>query len=212
MAKSIQPLLIILIMISYSASLSAQKTSPTKSETIEYLEDKIEEAEGNYRTKIGTKLYYTSANFYEEYYDKGKFTFGVFRGTVKGAAPDIIDFDDKSKISKYKDYASQQITFTFNPADISSISDDITTPNGEVGQIIIKLKSANGTEHWKTKMYAPRGGKYDGYYLKEIKNESRQTDTLYYTYYKGDKANYERIKKALLHLKELCTEKDLFDD
>lgn len=214
MKKSIKLLLAFMLFLGIANIVTAQsdKTSPTKSETGDYLEDKIQEVIGNYRTKSGVKLYYTNADFYAFNFNE-ECSFKVVRATVKGKAPDEIYPHQKSEISKWSNYADQKITFVFNPADISSISDD-TTPNGEVGQIIIKLKSKNGEERWVTHAYEYKKGYQspDHWELTEIKKETRQTDILYFTYYKGDPANYERIKKALLHLKELYTEKDLFDD
>jgi|GEM_PF-2182386 len=215
---------------SQSANNESQnkKVNLTKEETVRYLDKKIKEIHQNYRTVQYTdnegklqkmKFYYIDEPSIILDGDKVKIT--VYRANnYKKLYPaqEKLYTGDFSHQYVYKetiscDYGEQEMTDEFNPAHIISIDKGTDYVNGEpVGSIVIKLKSKTGIKDWisygsrqyVTSMYGKHCidfGKLEG-------NNREVADTVYINYLQSDDTNFDKIRKALEHLKSLLDAED----
>lgn len=193
MKKQILLGLIFLITIN---SFAQDKASLTKEETINYLNKKVQECEGHFRTPDGMKeaMYYRDLSFKLE---GDKVVLEIF----------------SSNFSEYKNYYSyfERVTYQyFNPAHIISITESTTNKNEPIGIIVIKFSSNSCLSKQKVSWFKYRDewddsgkgfGNHDG-----IKTYSK--NEVGFIYLSTDSSNFNKIKKALEYLRDLYKAED----
>lgn len=194
----------------YSLSSYAQdKATLTKAETVNYLQKKLNEGIGHKQKDSELKNVSISIS-------ECKIT--VTR-TTKNSGEDL--GYNTTTYSSYKTYSS---VYTFDPRLISSVTE--TSPeSGSLKWLTIKLKSKSGTYGYWNEYYASRqkktwagfgygdgGGNYtySTYYEKvdNRDNKVESTDSIDLLFLGSDTSNFNKLKKAFEHLRDLCSAED----
>jgi hypothetical protein len=204
------------LSLCFYAGARAQTPTFTKGETIAYLDKKIKEVNGFHRTaplgegQIPYYYYSSSVSL-----DGNKVTLYTERGTKSKKY-----FGDKVWVSGSGywylypcDYGVQVHTVSFNPIHIQSISMGTSLVAGEpVGLIKITLKNSSAQQNYSGWAITqkinrePYVGKCSGY--KQVANNNTAVSELYFTFFQADDTNFNKIKKALLHLQAVLSAED----
>ncbi|MDX6187822.1 hypothetical protein SGQ83_00530 [Flavobacterium sp. Fl-318] len=203
-------LLLICLLGLYSLSSYAQdKATLTKEETVNYIQKKLNEG-------IGHKMGDRELKNIKISISECKIT--ITRKT-KNSSEDLGNYT-----TTYSSYKSNLGVYTFDPRLISSVTE--TSPaSGSLKWLTIKLKSKSGTYSYWNEYYASRqkktwagfgygdgGGNYtySTYYEiddnKDDKVES--TDSIELLFLGSDTTNFNKLKKAFEHLRDLCSAED----
>jgi hypothetical protein len=180
----------------------AQKEMLTKEETVNYLNKKIKEIIGYYRTPVGTseRLYFWSSEFVND-------TKGVKITTQRSNYVNSSAGDQQSNYNVKYNYT------TFNPAQISSITlaaDQYSSdPVGVItitltAQTAIDIQTANGYGYYRTR----NDGSVYYYDWKETDRKQYYVNQISMPYLKSDGTNFDKIRKALEHLRNLAKAED----
>lgn len=193
-------LLICILALCCAYSFAQEKATLTKEETINYLSKKAGEVVNNKRT---------ASDGYTRY---------MLRHNVSLSAESVvIYFKRSSHLQKaYNDcsYYYQENWQTFNPAHIIDITNE-PSKNGEVlGVVTIKLISKTGNTKFEVvgsgpNRYFQDSARYcnccEDKYEPTVVNP---TEYIYFSYLSSDPTNFNKIKKALEHLKNLYKAED----
>lgn len=206
-----QTLFYFLIFISFSA-LAQSGPMLTKQETINYLDKKAKEVIGHYRTIERSD---NNGNF-TLYYDKNSVLLDGDNLTLKMSRRN--KKEGAIGYSYYPcDYFEQTHENIFNPAHILKIEKASNIIGGEpIGAIKITLKANTGK--WNFYIFTP---------IKEVTNINHEhfskcydlneylpgrvkesTKEVYLTYLQADDSNFDKIRKALEHLRDLYNAED----
>lgn len=217
--------LLICLLAFYSISSFAQdRAMLTKEETINYINKKLNEIVGHYRTVKGTgnvnhKFYFLDtqsvslsgsdvkidmhrSNFPRKQYGKEKWISGM------------------GSIYYYPcDYLNDTYILKFNPAHIKDIEIGPNYVSGEpVGVIRITLigKTATQTKYTyhNIKYTETSEGRFcHNYGENESLRQNLTVSEIYMTYLQSDTTNFNKLRKAFEHLRDLCkAEDDPFGD
>jgi hypothetical protein len=198
-----------LFAIMATSSFAQQKAMLTKEETINYIKKKITDCL-KLRDKDKYYLEYSSLKISDcdvkVYYSYV---------TELGGLP-----TNESRFS-YKEYNYEA---SFNPMQILEISINDATSSADVGAISIKMKAKTAKKsivtgkyvekknpYYQGSPYQDRNGKWwDATYQKYEKNEGAliATDFITIPYLKSDPDNFNKLKKAFEHLRDLCKAED----
>ena len=194
----------------YSLSSYAQdKATLTKEETVNYIQKKLNEGIGHKAEDLELK----NINI----------RISECKITVTREAKNNGE-DLGYNTTTYSSYKSYNSVYTFDPRLISSITETSPT-SGSIKWLTIKLKSKSGTYIYWNEYYASRQNKkwagfgygdgggnytYSTFYVKDNnkddKIESRDTIVLYFL--GSDTTNFNKLKKAFEHLRDLCSAED----
>lgn len=204
------------LLLGFYTGAQAQTPTLTKGETVAYLDKKIKEVNGFHRTApLGQgqiPYYYYSAAVT---LDGNKVTLYTERGTkAQKLNGDRVWISGAGYWYLYPcDYGVQVHSVTFNPIHIQSITMGTSFVAGEpVGLMKITLKNSSAQQNnsaWAIteKVYRePHAGKCTGY--KQVANNTTAVSELYFTFLQADDTNFNKIKKALLHLQALLSAED----
>ena len=203
-------LLLMYLLGLYSLSSYAQdKATLTKEETVNYVQKKLNEGIGHKGEDLELKNINISIS-------ECKIT--VTRKT-KNSGEDL-----GYNTTTYSSYKSYNSVYTFDPRLISSITE--TSPaSGSIKWLTIKLKSKSGTYSYWNEYYASRekkqwagfgygagGGNYNYstyYELVDNKDDKvESTDSIVLYFLGSDTTNFNKLKKAFEHLRDLCSAED----
>jgi len=214
--KKTYQLLSVILLTFFSVSVHSQATL-TKGETVAYLDKKIKEVLGYQRyvpLQNGTTdtYYYYNASVN---LDGNKLTLFTERGT---ALNKTIGYRAYVPNVGYRyiypcTYIEQTHTVSFNPMQIKSIDLETSTISGQtVGMVKITLKAASAQYNFvaRTVTEKSNSGQFSGQCtsFKEVGGERKTTNEVLFTYIKADDTNFNKIKKALLHLQALLNAED----
>jgi hypothetical protein len=188
-------LLIFLFVVFSSNGMAQDKPSLTKRETIDYLNKKVEECEGHFRTPDGFNkiMYYKNLSFYLD-------------GEKVSLTQESSNYNEWKSSADYFERWNKQ---SFNPGQILSITEATSKAEEPLGIILITLKSNSVVSKqyiswYKSQDEYGRGkffGAHDG-------TESTSTDQIGFVYLSSDDSNFSKIKKALEHLRDLYNAED----
>lgn len=205
--------LLLLSLLGTSLACFAQGgTSLTKDETINYLNKKAKEVIGHYRTieyddKTGSSKNYYFNNSVSKSGDN--LLFEQARRNYRDGAIDYAYYPE--------DYIEQTHENLFNPIHILSIEKASNFVAGEpIGTIKITLKST--TAQLTVKSFSPtkrvtntqHKHYWKTYDLEEsvARRYNNSTNVVYLSYLQSDDTNFNKIKKALEHLRDLYKAED----
>lgn len=199
-------LFLLLSLIVGRTLLAQEKTALTKEETINYINKKVKECEGHYNSSMMSddkfmKNYYLKLSL-EKSGDKVQY---FFSSSTHITEPTTGDKCDYMSFSNY---------FTFNPAHIKMINDDKYNIKGEpVGLIEISLISNTCNAIRATYEYTKKNDYGNCYNWAQSANDKTSDEKVYLRYLQSDPSNFNKIRKALEHLKALyIAEDDPFSD
>lgn len=193
-------LLIYLLALCSVSSFAQEKTALTKEETINYLSKKAGEVINNKRT---------ASDGYTRY---------MLEHTIRLSGENVVVYFKRSSHleSPRNDcsYYYQENWQTFNPAHIVEIIDESNKSGEVLGAVKIKLISKTGNS--KFEIVTRKGNGYpqasalycdccQSNYQPSIVNP---TEYIYITYLSSDPSNFNKIKKALEHLRDLYKAED----
>jgi hypothetical protein len=174
------------------ANASMAQSAPSKNETIEYIRKKVTETNGyQLLWNNGTVDFIHDAIFYDTWatYENGKYNIRY----------------------NYKDNYWYHNNFEFKPEFISSVTEASTNTasNSSVGFIAINFSN---TLVKKKVLYNSHGGStyINEYAFTRTMKEDSNVNVVYLPYLKQDPTAFERLKKAILHLKTFYISKDPF--
>jgi hypothetical protein len=190
--------------------LGQEKAMLTKEETVNYLKKKLSEC-GNLKSKD---------NYYVENYSLriSDCDLSVYYSNVSqlGGRP-----TGSSANHSYKQF---DYSYGFNPMQIADIGINDVSSSADVGLIYITLKSKTGKQKINTGKYEEKKNPYyqgspyqdangkwwEETYFKYVETEGENVTvgTIYIPYLKSDPLNFNKIKKALEHLRDLCSAED----
>jgi hypothetical protein len=174
-------LFITLLVLSTCTFTIAQPPKPSKSETIAYLNKKINEAVGHSYIKQTTAV---------NSYDYGLLTHAQVQAHVKGIVIQI----------QYKTANAEYITFSaFDPAAITEISIDSNISASPLNAIDIKLSGRSCVE-----IFGMQDPKSTAPFTLAKGYQTESVEDLTFVFLRTDGENFEKIKKALLHLRSLA--------
>jgi hypothetical protein len=190
--------LIVLLVISSLSLFAQDKVALTKEETVNYINKKMIEVCSQWVTDRSNSREYIS----EAYVSITKDCNLYFSNKRANKSSDFT-CGDWTKERKY----------IFNPAHIVDITDEELPTNQALGFIKVKLISLTGklqTEHkMVVRITNPRHEQYNQCnYNKVIDDTSESCQFVYIPYLKSDPTNFNKIKKAFEHLKDLCKSED----
>lgn len=191
----INVLLVVFFSLNLVTASSQDKASLTKGETINYINKKVKECIGHFRTPVGfnSPVYYYDAKFKE---DGDNVTLEI----------------ESSNYSERKsecDYWVRSTWQTFNPGKIVSITDETINAKDPIGIIILKLNSTTGISknyvQWYRTKYTDgtckNFGNGDGTKTQSIKEVGL-------IFQHADPENFNKLKKALGYLRDLYKAED----
>lgn len=187
--KKILALLVVLVSV-----LCIQAQSPTKTETVNYLDKRIYETIGHQIIwKTGTVEFVNEARFFgtSSIYTTGRYNF----------------------LYRKKDNVWTWNHFDFDPEFIQSVTDASgnTASNSPVGFIAITF--SNNLIKKESRNYWHNGAvNVADYNFPFTTKEKGNVSVVYLPYLKQDPTAFERIKKAILHLKTFHLHADPFAD
>ncbi|MBW0176664.1 hypothetical protein [Sediminibacterium sp.] len=207
--------LLLIVFISFKARSQA---TLTKGETVSYLDKKIKEVLGYQRLvpyqNSATNYYYYNASVN---LDGNKLTLFTERGTTVNKT---IGYRAYVPNVGYRyiypcTYIEQTHTISFNPMQIKSIDLETTSISGQtVGMIKITLKATSAQYNFVATTvndkFNANAGQFNGQCtsFREVGGERKTTNEVLFTYLKADDTNFNKIKKALLHLQALLNAED----
>ena len=193
------PLFTCLMTLWSIASFAQEKAALTKEETVNYLNKKLKECIGHYRQTPVTGeddriFYYHNVSF-----------------TLSGSTLKLY-----MKYSNYKegtgtkecDYFLIDWTVEFNPIHITQITEKSNTKNSPVGGIDVKFISKIAVE--ESDYYQRNVNNDNGrcFGLALAKETHYSVDTTDLGFLQADPSNFNKIKKALEHLRDLSKAED----
>lgn len=225
--KHFKHISILLLIVIFHPKLFAQNSPElSKYETVAYLDKKIKEVLNHYRTtktdngKIIRFYYYDNEISID--YDSDNIKVGTIRSEYSPLPKGIyFDYFSLRTYGNYRfpcDFYYARTVFNFNPSFISKIEiDESSIPTDPVGLIKITLTSKvctkNFYSHGADYNYADNNYECGSWLVGE--DETTLEDIVYMAFLQTDPSNFNKIKKALEHLKKLYTEeaeKDPFAD
>jgi len=180
--------LYLLLLTSFS-SFAQEKTMLTKEETINYINKKLKECEGHFRTPDGSaftggvakKMHYTSLSFNAD-------------GDRVSLSINSSNYSERKYTS---DYFERYTTQQFNPSQILSITEGASDKSEPLGIIIIKFISNSCISKQNVYWYGSDGfGNHDGTKTFSVKESGL-------VFLSADPSNFNKIKKALEHLRDM---------
>jgi hypothetical protein len=180
-----------LLALLFQTNLLAQK-APTFYETIDYINKRVVETVGHQlKWKSGLSQYIIDASFYNggSSYNEGKY---------------------KYRYSK-KDNTWYSHYYSFKPEHIISVAEGSanTTTDSPVG--FISISCVKNLVKEESRSWYHYGGSYvDQSAFHNSTVNIGNVSTVYIPYLKQDPTAFERIKKAILHLKSLSADSDPF--
>ncbi len=187
--------ILIVILALLNLSLNAQnKANLTKGETVLYINKKVKECEGHYRTPDGSA--FSNGVARKMYYRNMKFELSGEKILISSMS------SNKSENDYSRDYFERYTTQSFNPSQIVSITNGTANPKEPLGIIIIKLKS-NSCATEQNVFY--HNGRYFASHDPTVKNSSAEVGLIFLI---ADPENYNKVKKALEYLRDLYKAED----
>lgn len=189
-----------------SHQLLAQGPSLTKDETVNYIINKIKEADGkiaNFTYPNGEKE--LKRTELKRLYIEGSQVFLTYRNYAQ---------DDKIRHG-FCEHFSDEYSYSFNIKNLIEIlpRSSFIEKESPVYFIVLKLNGDLSEETNKYFMHETRDSYYKCRDWRMKKSNTKLLDVAYFPYFKNDPTNFDKIKKALLYLKELCdAEEDPFGD
>ena len=184
-----------ILFLSICTVTSNAQTSPTLYETIEYIDKRVKETQGHQvKWKSGTHEYLVEASFFtgSSVYKIGKYRY-------------LYQSKDNTWASHY---------FTFKPEHISSVVDGSsnTTSDSPVGFITINF--SNNLVKQDSRNWYHNGNAYavGDHYFNNSYAKQGNVSHMYIPYLKQDATAFDRISKAIMHLKKLSQKHDPFAD
>jgi hypothetical protein len=186
-----------------------EKAMLTKEETVNYLKKKLFES-NNLKNKD---------NFYLESY-----SLRISDCDLSISYSNVSQLGGRPTGSVNHNYKYYDSNYDFNPMQIEDIGIDDASSTADVGLIYITLKAKTGKKKVNTGKYEEKKNPYyqgspyqdangkwwDETYFKFIdtEGESVTVGTIYIPFLKSDPLNFNKIKKALEHLRDLCSAED----
>lgn len=186
--------IIFLIILLPIFSFAQDKATLTKNETINYLNKKMKENIGHYKTpKGGTfKVYFLDSSF--------------------GTENDLVELSSYRSNYTSKNYNCDYYQYKnfdrFNPAHIISIESVETVKSEPLGIIKVILVSKTGIQTLLSYAYQNRENDGSCFNLEENSNKEYSVQEVNFPFLKGDPTNFNKIKKALEHLRNLYKNED----
>lgn len=187
--------LLFCLLVLLNLSLNAQdKATLTKEETVSYINKKVKECEGHYRTPdasafsngVAKKMYYRDMSF-----------------ELSGEKIIVsMMSSNKSANDNSTDYFERYVTQSFNPSQIVSFTDGTTNANEPLGIILIKLKSNSSVSKQYVKYHNGRSFYYHD------PTQTWSSSEVGFVFLNADPDNYKKIKKALEYLRDLYKAED----
>lgn len=215
--KKLKPLFTFLFVLS-TTTLFSQSASLTKEETVKYIEKKMKESEGHYRT-------IDLSGFKKLFYYLNNSTISLINGNVvisysQSTYPNtprevpVTSITGGSRYAIPCDYAIREYKMSFNPAHIIKIekAPNYSSQIEPVGGVLITLlgQTANRTYNYAI----PSTSFEDEYYTKRCQNFKYQPEIkesvnqVFIPYLQSDPTNYDKIFKALNYLRDLYKAED----
>ena len=187
----------VLIFISFlfTAALNTYaQTSPTLSETIAYIDKRVKETQGHQvKWKSGINEYLVESAFYSS---SSIYRIGKYRYLY---------------ITKDNTWASHY--FTFKPEHISSVTEGSTNTTSDSPVGFITINFANNLVKQDSRNWYHNGSIYsDQVSFNNRYSTQGNVSHLYIPYLKQDATAFDRISKAIMHLKKLSQKDDPFAD
>lgn len=178
--------------------------SPTLKETLEYLDKRAAEVKGmNVSFTSGQLFDLYSASWWKTLYDGHAITYYTLTQSNRWADPAYCEKIKSRGISHVYSYS-----FKFKPSQITSVVDATTiSPTSPVGMITVSFAAKTVTLTGDFERAADKGC-----YTVKDPRQVYPVSSFYVPYLKADPTAFKRIKKAILHLKNLTTEDDPFAD
>ncbi len=173
-------------------AIAVAQSALSKEETIDYIKKRVTETSGYQLTWAnGTTEFIHDVYFSETWaiYENGKYNMRY----------------------SYKDNSWYHNRYDFKPEFITSVIEGSsnTASNSSVGFIAIKF--SNTLVKKKVHYYYHNGSNFlNDYGFSSKEQENKNVDIVFLPYLKQDPTAFERIKKAIMHLKELCKSNDPF--
>lgn len=202
-------LLICLLTLYTLSSFGQDKTALTKEETVNYLKKKLNEG-------VALK---DKDNYYIEDY-----TLTLTDCYINANYSYVTDLGGRPSGGGSYTYKKYEYNYNFNPMQIMEIGINDSTSNANVGLAYIKLGAKTGKRVIETGKYEKKKNPYyqgspyqdangkwwEEYYYKyeEVESSIVLVDVIYIPYLKSDPLNFNKIKKALEHLRDLCKAED----
>lgn len=191
---------ILILLLASSFLLYAQeKATLTKEETANYINKKMKEVGSQWITEnTGAREFITGISVSIKDCDL------EIRDMRKNKVPDQkINCGDWDKTTDY----------ILNPAHIDEISEYELSASQSLGYLKIRLISSTGKIHkLQTQVVLVTNPQRYDYnrcnYSKEIENSRESCKFVYIPFLKSDPTNFNKLKKALEHLKALCKAED----
>ncbi|MDB5208543.1 MAG: hypothetical protein JWR72_3618 [Flavisolibacter sp.] len=221
--------LITLMVIYYSNSFSQEKATLTKGETINYLNKKIKETDGQEATwnpwEGDDRQYFWSADN-TIYLDNDNVTVEYqYSNYGKNASRMKEELRQRANGNTYTyqtvriypcDYYEKRILYKLNPAHIVSVQNLASSgKSGAIGYVEIALVNAVSTQKnkkWTTESYFRDYGIESNeahcYSLNSTIKDYGSIKRIYFPFLSSDPSNFEKIKKALNHLAQLYKAED----
>jgi hypothetical protein len=174
------------------AAFAVAQSAVSKAETIDYIKKRVTETRGYQLIwEDGTTHFINDVYFSETSatYENGKYNMRY----------------------NYKDNSWYYNSYSFKPEFIISVTEGSsnTASNSSVGFIAIKF--SNTLVKKKVLYYYHNGSNFvNDYGFSSKEQENKNVDIVFLPYLKQDPTAFERIKKAIMHLKELCKSNDPF--
>ncbi|PLK42650.1 hypothetical protein [Emticicia sp. TH156] len=213
-------LLTSLSTIYYLSSFAQEKEGPSFSETISYLNEKIEEVKSHFRNDVYSdgspfKMYYPGYLSISGY-DAKSFTiqYAFSNYPVRLYTNEEVR-DAQGRFKYWKeifdcDYLRVLRNYKFNPALIKSIEFS-SKPGDPVGVIKIYLIDKVATfTYTRSTVKLDKDGECSVY--SDENDVTTSESYVEFPFLQSDPDNFNRIKKALEHLKKISKGKDLFGD
>lgn len=185
----------ICVLVFLNVSLVAQeKASLTKDETVRYLEKKIKEIVGHYRTPNNSNqtLYYTDPAV----------TFNDNLLRIKISRKNYV-LDSRSSV-----YVELENYTSFNPKDIKEIKFENRNDWEPVGVLKIIFTSQVCKETMYAYGYTSQDDNGKGYDWGQTDKKEVSTNEALIPFLAADNTNFTKIKKALEYLRDLCKAED----
>ncbi len=173
------------------AAIGVAQSAISREETIDYIKERVTETRGYQLIWAdGTTEFILDVYFSEAMarYANGKY----------------------NEKYNYKDNYWNDNFYNFKPEFIISVTEgsSSTASNSSVGFIAIKF--SNTLVKKKDRYYYHNGSNFLNEYGFPFKDQDKNVDIVFLPYLKQDPTAFERIKKAIMHLKELCKSNDPF--
>lgn len=172
----------------------------TKDETINYINKKLAEASGSHSTysEGPSPLWYRSVSV-------------SLRGARMTVSYVRANREESGEHCPYvrgcrSDYRRQESEWNFNPALIRSIAIE---ESGPVGCVLLNLSTADArhTSEWFG-WIRDQNAQWETYHWQQFHRETDNYDVVHVPYLATDPQNFDRLKKAFLHLQALLKAED----